>query len=143
MNQEQKVPSLIPVLVVERIEEAVVFYKKLGFCEILSIPDENGNVVHAHLRKDESVLFLGRLGVSHYGGHQRAVTIDQSLINQRGIGVTLILQVDDLAVIYQFVRSKGLNILAEPADEYYGDRVFFFIDPFGYEWKISQPIPIS
>jgi uncharacterized glyoxalase superfamily protein PhnB len=25
-------------------------------------------------------------------------------------------------------------------DEFYGDRVFMFLDPFGYEWKISQPI---
>jgi uncharacterized glyoxalase superfamily protein PhnB len=45
-----------------------------------------------------------------------------------------------LAAIYEFARSNGLQILSEPTDEYYGDRVFFFIDPFGYEWKISQPI---
>jgi PhnB protein len=143
MNQELKVPSLIPVLVVERIEEAVAFYKQLGFSEVLSIPDESGKVVHAHLRKDESVLFLGLLGVSHYEGHQRAVTTEQSRINQRGIGITFILQVDDLAAVYKFVQSKKLQILAEPADEYYGDRVFFFVDPFGYEWKISQPISMS
>lgn len=31
-------------------------------------------------------------------------------------------------------------MLADPVDEWYGDRVSFFIDPFGYEWKISQPI---
>lgn len=57
-----------------------------------------------------------------------------------GIGITLILQVDNLTKIYDLVRRKMLHVLAEPADEYYGDRVFFFIDPFGYEWKISQPI---
>ena len=140
MNHELKVPSLIPVLVVERVEEAVAFYTELGFSEILSIPDASGTIVHAHLRKDDSALFLGRLGASHYAGHERAVTIDKSRIHQRGIGITLILQVDNLAAVYARVRSKELEILAGPADEYYGDRVFFFIDPFGYEWKISQPI---
>jgi hypothetical protein len=43
--------------------------------------------------------------------------------------------------VYDFVRRKKLEVLAEPIDEYYGDRVFCFIDPFGYEWKISKPIP--
>ena len=143
MNHELKVPSLIPVLVVEQIGAAIAFYKELGFSEIFSVPDETGKVVHAHLCKGESVLFLGRLGVSHYEGHQRAMTIEQSPVNQRGFGITLILQVDDLAATYKFVQSKGLEILAEPTDESYGDRVFFFIDPFGYEWKISQPISMS
>jgi PhnB protein len=141
MSHELKIPSLIPVLAVERVEEAVAFYEELGFSEIFSISDVSGTVVHAHLRKDDSVLFLGRLGASHYEGHERAVTIEESRINQRGIGITLMLQVDDLAAVYKLVRSKELQILAEPADEYYGDRVFFFLDPFGYEWKISQPIP--
>jgi uncharacterized glyoxalase superfamily protein PhnB len=140
MNENEKVPSLIPVLTVEDVEKAAAFYKQLGFSEVFSIPDQKGQLVHAHLRKGDSVLFLGRLGVSHYEGHERAATIKDSLSNERGIGITLILQVDNLAKIYDLVRRKKLHVLAEPADEYYGDRVFFFIDPFGYEWKISQPI---
>ena len=140
MNENERVPSLIPVLAVEDIEEAVAFYKQLGFSEVFSIPDQKAQLVQAHLRKGDSVLFLGRLGVSHYEGHERAATIKHSPSNERGIGITLILQVDNLVEIYDFVRSEKLHILAEPADEYYGDRVFFFIDPFGYEWKISQPI---
>lgn len=140
MNENERVPSLIPVLVVEDIEQAVTFYKQLGFSEVFSIPDQKGHLVHAHLRKGDSVLFLGRPGVSYYEGHERAATIKHSHPNERGIGITLILQVDNLAEIYDLVRSKKLQILTEPTDEYYGDRVFFFIDPFGYEWKISQPI---
>lgn len=141
MTSDERIPPLIPVLDVESVEEAVEFYEELGFSEVFTIPDANGSVVHAHLRKDASVLFLGRVDTSHYAGHQRAATLRQSASHQRGLGVTLILQVDDLAATYALVLSKGLQILAEPADEYYGDRVFFFIDPFGYEWKISQPIP--
>lgn len=140
INQNATAPSLIPVLAVEDIEEAVVFYTQLGFSEVFSIPDQTGQLAHAHLRKGESVLFLGRLDVSHYAGSQRAATIQQSRASQRGIGITLILQVDNLAEIYSLVRSQQLPILAAPRDEFYGDRVFFFIDPFGYEWKISQPL---
>jgi uncharacterized glyoxalase superfamily protein PhnB len=141
MNEDiAGIPSVVPVMAVEDIQKAIAFYSHLGFREVFSIPDQSGKLVHAHLRKGDSALFLGRLDVSHYGGHRRAESIGRSRPIDRGIGVTLILQVDNLANVYDFVRRERLEVLAEPVDEYYGDRVFFFLDPFGYEWKISQPI---
>jgi uncharacterized glyoxalase superfamily protein PhnB len=134
------VPSVIPVLAVEDIQKAITFYSQLGFKEVLSIPDPSGILVHAHLRKGDSALFLGRLDVSHYSGHRRGDTIRGCRSTDRGIGITLILQVDNLASVYDFVSRAKLEVLTEPVDEYYGDRVFIFLDPFGYEWKISQPI---
>lgn len=50
------------------------------------------------------------------------------------------LLVPDLATVYQSVRAAGLEILLEPMNEFYGDRVVMFLDPNGYEWKISQTI---
>jgi uncharacterized glyoxalase superfamily protein PhnB len=139
VETDRRISSLIPVLTVDSIEEAVEFYEALGFSEVFSFPDDSGKLVHAHLRKGESTMFLGRLDVSHYPGKPRAAMIASCPADKRGTGLTLILQVNDLAAIHEFVRKKGLEVLAEPVDEYYGDRVFFFIDPFGYEWKISQP----
>jgi uncharacterized glyoxalase superfamily protein PhnB len=141
MNEVAGVPAVVPVLAVEDIPQATAFYGQLGFVEVVSFPDRTGKLAHAHLRKGESVLFLGRLDVSHYEGHPHAEAIRQSRSIDRGIGITLILQVNDLAGVYDFVRRQKLEVLAEPRDESYGDRVFFFVDPFGYEWKISQPIP--
>jgi uncharacterized glyoxalase superfamily protein PhnB len=143
MSETAGVPTVIPVLAVEDIQKAIAFYSRLGFSEVFSIPDQSGKLAHAHLRKGESALFLGRLDVSHYRGHRRAETIRDSRFMDRGIGITLILQVDNLASVYDFVCREKLDVLAEPHDEYYGDRVFFFLDPFGYEWKISQPIPAN
>jgi PhnB protein len=136
---DHKISTLTPVLTVDPIEDAVEFYQELGFSEVFSIPDENGRVVHSHLRKGESAMFLGRPDISHYPGKPRAVMIANSTASQRGTGITLLLQVDNLAAIYEMVQRRKLEVLAEPADEFYGDRVFFFLDPFGYEWKISQP----
>jgi uncharacterized glyoxalase superfamily protein PhnB len=31
-------------------------------------------------------------------------------------------------------------VLHVAGDEFYGDRVFMFLDPDGHEWKISQTI---
>ena len=140
MNETPEIPVMIPVLAVDDIELAITFYKNLGFCCEFSIPNETGNLVHAHLRNGNSVIFLGRLDISHYAGKKRAEVMRTSINADRGIGITLILQVENLLDVYDFVQLEQLQVLAEPADEYYGDRVFFFIDPFGYEWKISQPI---
>jgi PhnB protein len=140
MNESTNIPSMIPVLAVDDIELAITFYENLGFCCEFSIPDETGSLVHAHLRNGDSVVFLGRADVSHYSSQKRAEVIRTSINSERGIGITMILQVENLLNIYDFVRLEQLQVLAEPADEFYGDRVFFFLDPFGYEWKISQPI---
>jgi uncharacterized glyoxalase superfamily protein PhnB len=48
--------------------------------------------------------------------------------------------VPDLQKVYQAVKKAQLEILLEPVDEFYGDRVFMFLDPNSYEWKISQTI---
>lgn len=134
------IPVLIPVLAVDDIAQAKAFYAMLGFAEIFSFADETGRLVHAHLRKGDSALFLGRLDVSHHAGSERASAVAQSEKRTRGLGATFILQVDNLADIHARMRDVGARILSDPVDEYYGDRVFSFVDPFGYEWKISQPL---
>jgi uncharacterized glyoxalase superfamily protein PhnB len=143
MNDIASVPSLVPVLAVEDVQTAMAFYNHLGFREVFSILDQSAKLAHAHLRNGDSALFLGRTDVSHYPGQRRAETIKGSRSLDRGIGITLILQVDKLASVYDFICREKLEVLAEPVDEYYGDRVFVFLDPFGYEWKTSQPIPAN
>jgi uncharacterized glyoxalase superfamily protein PhnB len=73
----------------------------------------------------------------HYEHEARAKKIRRG---PHGLGVTLTLLVPDLQAAYQAVRRAGLEILLEPVEEFYGDRVFMFLDPDGYEWKISQTV---
>jgi len=83
------------------------------------------------------MLLLGRLDELHYEHPVRAKKIRKG---PHGLGVTLTLLVPDLQKVYEAVKNAGLEILLEPVDEFYGDRVFMFLDPDGYEWKISQTI---
>jgi PhnB protein len=135
-----EIPTLIPVIIVEDIKKAINFYSKLGFAEEkeYTFADDTGALVHAQLRQQDSVLFLGRRGVSYYKG-SRADQIKDAHPSERGLGVTFILQTNDLERIHKIVKDEKLTSLYGPADEWYGDRVFLFLDPFGYEWKVSQP----
>jgi PhnB protein len=133
-------PSLIPVLAVADIQEAINFYSKLGFVEEkeYTFTGDNDTVVHAQLRKGGSVLFLGRRDTLYYQG-SRADRVSKADHPERGLGITLILQTEKLEDVLKIVKDAALEILYGPADEWYGDKVFLFVDPFGYEWKISQP----
>ena len=82
-------------------------------------------------------MLLGRLDELHYEHAVRARKIRQG---PHGLGVTLTLLVPNLQKVYRAVTKAGLEILLEPVTEFYGDRVFMFLDPDGYEWKISQTV---
>jgi uncharacterized glyoxalase superfamily protein PhnB len=125
------------VLTVEDVERASLFYQTLGFQQEMALQGDDGQLVHVTLRFGPNIFLLGRLGVTHYVNEIRASQIGAG---PRGLGVTLLIVVPDLQAVYNAVKAAGLEILLEPVDEYYGDRVFMVIDPFGYEWKIAQTI---
>jgi uncharacterized glyoxalase superfamily protein PhnB len=125
------------VLGVEDIEQASSFYQALGFQQQLALPNAAGQLTVAILAFGTSTLILGRLDELHYENEPRAKQIRQGPC---GLGVTLTLLVPDLMKLYQTVKEAGLQVLLEPVEEFYGDLVFMFLDPNGYEWKISQTI---
>jgi len=125
------------VLGVKDIGQASRFYQTLGFQQQFTLPRADGQLTLAGLTFGASTLLLGRLDELHYEHEVRARKIRKG---PHGLGVTLTLLVPDLHKVYTAVRKAGLEILLEPIDEFYGDRVFMFLDPDGYEWKIAQTI---
>lgn len=125
------------VLGVRDIEQASRFYQTIGFQQQFALPGSNGQLTIAVLNYGSSTLLLGRLDELHYQHKTRAKKIRKG---PHGLGITLTLGVQDLSIVYNAVKAASLEILLEPIDEFYGDRVFMFLDPDGYEWKISQTI---
>ncbi len=114
------------------------FYQKiLGFKLQFTLPRADGELTLAVLSAGTSTLLLGRLDELHYEHEVRARKIRKG---PHGLGITMTLLVPDVDKVYAAARKAGVEILLAPTDEFYGDRVFMFIDPDGYEWKVSQPI---
>lgn len=131
-------PPLGAVLGVRDIQQARSFYQKtLGFQQQFALPRSDGELTLVVLNFGSSTLLLGRLDELHYEHKARARKIRKG---PYGLGVTLTLLVPDLEKVYKAVKKAGVEILLEPIEEFYGDRVFMFIDADGYEWKISQTI---
>ena len=136
-----ELPSLAPlgaVLGVKDIHQASRFYQKtLGFQQQFALLGADGQLTLAVLSFGFSTLLLGRLDELHYEHKVRARKIRKG---PYGLGITLTLLVADLEKVYKAVKKAGVEILLEPIEEFYGDRVFMFVDAEGYEWKISETI---
>ena len=126
------------VISVQNINEAARFYQNvLGFELQFTLPRAEGDLTLAVLRWGASTLLIGRLDELHYQHETRARLIRKG---PHGLGITMTLLVPDVDKVYDAARKAGVEILLVPTEEFYGDRVFMFIDPDGYEWKISQTI---
>jgi uncharacterized glyoxalase superfamily protein PhnB len=138
---DTELPSMAPfgaVIAVKDIGQASRFYQEsLGFQQRFALPRADGQLALAILNFGSSSLLLGRLDELHYEHKVRARKIRKG---PHGLGITLTLLVPDLEEVYKAVKKSGVEILLEPIEEFYGDRVFMFVDPDGYEWKISQTI---
>ncbi len=134
--------TLLPmgmVLHVSDIDAASRFYQSLGFVQTAAFPQSDGELAVAFLSYGPCTLLLGRRDQLHYENAARARRVRRG---PHGLGIVITLLVPDLATVYETVRASGIEILLEPVDEFYGDRVFMFLDGDGYEWKISQTVSL-
>jgi lactoylglutathione lyase len=126
------VRSSFPILYVDHVPTSLRFYRdRLGFEEMYRFPatDEPGYVA---LRLDD-----GKVGLSSaefpgiHGKPQRPVT---------GRPFELCLEVDDVDAFVRGLRDAGVVVLAEPADQVWGERVAYVEDPDGNPVHIRGPI---
>ena len=103
---------LQPVLYVENLAAEVDFYRRLGFDTVFESDTFVG------LAYGESILF----GLEHRPGH--GPLTDQPLLWQIGT--------DDIEAVHRRCREKGVEILAAPQLEEWGDRTMQVRSPNGY-----------
>jgi len=124
--------SVQPYLHVRGAAQAIEFYKSVfGATEVLRMPQPDGRVGHAEIRIGDTIVMLadefperGIHGPQHYGG----------------AAMTLMHYTEDCDAIYRKAVAAGSKSLREPADQFYGDRMAGFEDPFGFQWYVATHI---
>ncbi len=94
--------------------------------ERLRLEAPNGFVVHAELQLGDAVVMVGGLGPRNAGPPPERV--------RSGVYVF----VDDVDGHCQMARAAGADIVEEPSDAAFGDRVYLARDPEGHEWYFAQ-----
>jgi lactoylglutathione lyase len=127
-----EVRSSFPIIYVDDVRASVRFYRDLlGFEEMYRFPD-TGEPGYVALRLDD-----GKIGLSSaefpgiHGKPQRPVT---------GRPFELCLEVADVDRFVGELRQADVTVLAEPADQVWGERVAYVEDPDGNPVHIRGPV---
>lgn len=121
---------LDPILAVKDIRETVRFYNDvLGFETTFTMPGENGDLVHAAVRRGNVNLMFGPQGSERH--------------HHVGDGVVLYFTLgdeDDIDAEFAHARRCGATIVQEPTDQFWGHRDWAIKDPDGYSLSVSKEI---
>src|SRR3954468_13658461 len=122
--------TITPYLLYEDVDVALGFLDRaFGFEEHLRFTGPEGYVNHAEARLGEAAVYLGDPGAT-YRNPKR--------LGQETVGLYVL--VEDVDAHYERARAAGAEILAEPADQEYGDRRYTAADPEGHHWFFAQAI---
>jgi uncharacterized glyoxalase superfamily protein PhnB len=128
--------SGVPIFIVDSVEDAIKFYSdKLAF-DLVEIMPAKGNqlLIYAHLRKGKCQLMLRAPKT------EELVEFSQiKYCMSRGAGMYVEMK-KGLQKYYQRCKSKGVQIISEPADMPWGQRTFTIKDPFGFKVTFGEPI---
>lgn len=140
---DAKLAPVQPMVRVPDVEEAIETYTKAGATEVGRFPGPDGaTLVHGIVAFGNSMVHLspvemkGMEDMPGYDAEYEAKIREGPL----GVGVLFYVQVEDVQATFEAVQEAGFETLGDPEDQFYGDRTFNAIDPFGYVWSFGQTV---
>ena len=117
--------AITPYLVVENAGELLDFLARaFGAIERTQLEMPGGGIGHAEVEIDGAVLMLS----------------DAAPPDFPAASTKLHLYVEDVDGAYAQAVSAGATSVAEPADQFYGDRAARIVDPCGNHWTIASHV---
>jgi len=125
-------PQVTPYLLVDGAAAAIDFYANvLGTRERMRMGGPDGRVGHAELELGTGLVMIadefpetGQLGPRKVGGTP----------------VTVSVYVEDVDTVFARALEAGATELRPVADQFYGDRLGVFEDPFGHHWSVATRV---
>ncbi|HEK22319.1 VOC family protein [Mucilaginibacter sp.] len=121
---------ILPTLTVNNALAAITFYQQAFGAQLLTSNTADGHTV-------------GVLAVEE----AQFVVADESPANgtvgpdkQNGVSIRIGLMVSDPDAIAKQAINVGITTVYPVADQDYGYRLGYFIDPFGHHWEIGKPL---
>lgn len=131
-----KRPALTSALCYRDPRAAIAFLEQaFDFELVLLLEDADGAVAHSEMRFRDAIVMVGSEWTAE---HKSPASID-GLMTQT-VHVQLDQPGDDIGAHCARAREAGAKIIAEPEDQFYGDRTYRCKDPEGHIWTIGQTI---
>ncbi len=125
-------PRVTPYLHVSGADAAIEFYKSvLGAEERVRMPAPEGKIGHAELAIGDSLVMLAD------------EFRDMGVLSPKSVGgtpVTLHVYVDDVDATFEAALAAGATSTRPVENQFYGDRIGEFEDPFGHRWSVATHV---
>ena len=130
MNSEQP-KALMPMISVDSVDAARSFYvDKLGFSHMMGMLGKDGQLDFCTVMLDGARIMLARPPQPMEGTGQTA--------SKRPVEIYL--EVGDVNAYHDKLRAGGVEIATQLTDQWWGDRTFTVMDPFGYHIWFWQTV---
>ena len=129
-NPPENMPRITPYLFYEDVAGALDWLARaFAFRERMRLPGPDGRVTHAEMELADSVIMMGHPGTD-YQNPKKTGHVNQLVY----------VYVDDVDEHFERAKGAGATILAEPEDQFYGDRRYGAEDLEGHHWNFAQHI---
>ena len=108
--------------------------KAFGFERAMVITDHDGKLGHSEMRFGGGLIFVGTEWAAHVAS--------PASVGGKNTQVIHVHLDDDLDGHCARARAAGAEIVREPANEFYGDRVYTARDHEGHVWTFGQTIEV-
>ena len=106
--------------------------KAFGFEPYMLIVDEAGNLVHSEMTFGNGLIMVGS---EWDADHKSPRSVGG--VNTQSVHVDLS---EDIDAHCERARAAGAEIIAEPSDQFYGDRTYRARDLEGHIWTFGQTV---
>ena len=125
---------VIPYLMVDGASAAIEFYTEAFDAEeVYRLGMPGGQIGHAEITINGASVYLADAPDDMAGNAGNPNKL-------RGTSVVLTLYVDDVDSTVEKAVAAGAELLREPTDQFYGDRMGVIEDPFGHQWSLHTHI---
>lgn len=105
-----------------------------GFERTMVITDEEGNLGHSQMSYGAGGGTI-MVGTEWSEDHKSPASVGRKCTQTVHVHME-----EDIDAHCARARAAGAEILAEPQDQFYGDRTYRARDPEGHMWTFSQPV---
>lgn len=123
--------KIYPLVITEKIKEAVAFYKE-NF-DFIVVFEQDWYVQLLHEKSGSELAFM-TTNVENQPGELHA--------GFDGKGIVLSLEVEDAEVEWNRLKDKNLTVIVELRDEEWGQRHFIIADPAGVYVDVVQQLEV-